>query len=69
MIKDDFKHLDHGGHVVQPEGALVVTADHQTDPLVAAQVHVEVVRVGPLQVGQHRHLLLYDLVLLRFLSQ
>ena len=33
MIKDVFKHLDHGGHVVQPEGALVVPAHHQPHTL------------------------------------
>ena len=59
----------HVGAVVQPERALVVTADHQTDALVAAQVHVEVVRVGPLQVGQHGHVLLYDFVLFCFIIQ
>ena len=59
----------HVGAVVEPQRALIVPADHQPDPLVTAQVHVEVVRVGPLEVGQHRDLLLYDLVLLCFLSQ
>ena len=60
---------DHGGAVVQPEGALVVTTHHQPNPLVAAQVHVEVVCVRPLEVGQHGYVLLYDLVLLGFISQ
>ena len=34
-----------------------------------SQVHVEVVSVGPLQVGQHCYFLLYDLVLLGVLCQ
>lgn len=59
----------HRGTVVQPQRALVISADHQTDPLVTAQVHVKIVSVGPLEIGQHGHLLLYDLVLLGLLSQ
>lgn len=60
---------DHGGAVVQPQRALVIPTDHQPHPLVTAQVHVEVVSVGPLEVGQHRHVLLYDLILLGLISQ
>ena len=59
----------HAGTVVEPQRSLVVPTNHQSDALVTSEVHVEIVRVGPLEVGQHRHLLLYDLVLLGFLSQ
>ena len=62
-----------GGHharaVVQPQRALVIATDHQTDPLVTTKVHVEVVGVRPLEVGQHCHLLLDNLILLGLLSQ
>ena len=62
-----------GGHharaVVQPQRALVISTDHQTDPLVTTKVHVEVVGVRPLEVGQHCHLLLNNLILLGLLSQ
>ena len=61
--------VDHGGAVVQPQRALVITTDNQTDPLVTTKVHVEVVGVRPLEVGQHRHLLLNNLIFLGLLSQ
>ena len=51
MIEDVFKHLDHGGHVVQPEGALVVPAHHQPhtlesgDRVIKPDVEIQILHV------------------------